>query len=139
MKTLTQLMSFYSAGLVYRSLGLNYLDSSREKHQQRKIHRILTAPHPEQFSVGFSSCSDSPNILETQGLLCSQSLGAVSEACLYLKQQSPQSNDSSQTGCAALSLVPSALKFILLTPGFEKATENRANPCAFLLCHTLPS
>lgn len=71
--TVTQLMSFYSAGLVYRGSGLNYLDSSREKHQQRKIHRILAAPHPEQFSVGFSSCSDSPNILETQGVLCFRS------------------------------------------------------------------
>lgn len=71
--TVTQLMSFYGAGLVYRGSGLNYLDSSREKHQQRKIHRILAAPHPEQFSVGFSSCSDSPYILEIQGLLRFQS------------------------------------------------------------------
>lgn len=68
-----QLMSFFGAGLFYRSSGLNYLDSSREKQQQRKIHRILAAPHSEQFSVGFSSCSDSPNILESQGLLCFRS------------------------------------------------------------------
>lgn len=34
----------FGAGLVYRSSGLNYLDTSREKHQQRKIHRILAAP-----------------------------------------------------------------------------------------------
>lgn len=64
------------------------------------------------------------------------SLGAVSEACLDLNQQSPESNDSSQIDCAALSLVPSALKFILLTPCFEKAAENRANPVLFPLCHT---
>lgn len=140
--TVIQLMSFCSAGLIYRGSRLNYLDSLREKHQWRKIHRILAAPHPEQFSVGFSSCSDSPNILETQGLL---HLGSAPElwgcfrACLYPNQQSPQSNDSSQIHCAALSLVPSAWKFILLTPGFEKATENRANLCAFPLCHTLPS
>lgn len=49
----TQLMSFYGAGLIYRSLGPNYSDSSREKHQRRKIHTILAAPYPEEFSVGF--------------------------------------------------------------------------------------
>lgn len=94
--TLFQLMYVYGAGLAYRRLGPNFLDFPRKKQPWRKIHKTLAASHPEQCSgVAHLALTHpthwKPKASSASGKL--PSLRAVSEACLDLNQQSPESND----------------------------------------------